>query len=203
MKKAPRVLAINGSYRDKGITDLALEAATRTLRERGAEIDTLLLRHEHIEFCLNCRACTLVEGTQPGECVLDDAMHGIIDRIEQADAYILAVPTNFGSATAVFKRFMERLTPYGYWPLEAAGPKYRKEKLPQKKAMLITSCAAPGIFARVIYSTSRQLKMAAHIIGAKVTGAVYIGLIARQTEPQLPGRARIRTEELAAELVAP
>jgi multimeric flavodoxin WrbA len=202
MDKPTRILAINGSYRDNGITDQALEVAIDTLRGAGAEVDTLLLRKESIEFCLNCRACTHVEGTQPGECVLDDAMHGIIDRIEQADAYIFAVPTNFGSATAVFKRFMERLTPYGFWPRDAIGPKYRKEKLPQKKAMLITSCAAPGIFARVIYSTSRQLKMAAHIIGAKVTGAVYVGLIARQSEPQLPGRARMRTQELAAELVA-
>lgn len=200
MDRTARILAINGSYRDNGITDQALEVAIATLREAGAHVETVLLRKQSIDFCLNCRACTQSEGTDPGECVLDDAMHAIIDKIEAADAYILAVPTNFSSATAVFKRFMERLTPYGYWPWGAMGPKYRKEKLPQKRALLITSCAAPGIFGRVLHGTGRQLKMAAHIIGAKVVGTVYVGLIADQPDAKLPGRAKMRTAELASEL---
>jgi multimeric flavodoxin WrbA len=115
-----RILAINGSYRDNGITDQAIEAATGALLEAGAEVDTVVLRRANIEFCLNCRACTQQEGSGPGECVLDDDMAEIVDRIERADAYVIAAPTNFGSATAVFKRFMERLTVFGFWPCGGA-----------------------------------------------------------------------------------
>jgi len=201
MNNPAKVLLINGSYRSDGITDQASQLAAGVLREHGAVVDELLLREESIEFCLNCRACTLAEGTSPGECVLDDAMHGIIARIEEADAYIFAVPTNFSSATAVFKRFMERLTPYGYWPWGAMAPKNRKQNLPQKKAMLITSCAAPGIFSRVLYGTGRQLRLAAKVIGARVTGTVHVGLIADKPDAALPGRARMRTIELAETLL--
>ena len=128
-------------------------------------------------------------------------MHDIVQKIEDADAYILAVPTNYSSATALFKRFMERLTVYGYWPWGATGPKDRKEHLPRKKALLITSCAAPGIFGRVLYGTGKQLRMVAKIIGAKAIGTVHIGLISDTPDAGLPGRARMRTEELAADLL--
>ncbi|MDJ0700185.1 MAG: flavodoxin family protein [Woeseiaceae bacterium] len=201
MTATTRVLAINGSYRDNGITDQALAAARKILLERGAEVETIDLRRQEIDFCLNCRACTQVEGTDPGTCVIDDGMHDIVRKIEDADAYILAVPTNYSSATAIFKRFMERLTVYGYWPWGATGPKDRKQHLPRKKALLITSCAAPGIFGRVLYGTGKQLRMVAKIIGAKTIGTVYIGLISDTPDAGLPGRARMRTEELAAELL--
>ena len=201
MSSTAKVLAINGSYRDNGITDQAVEAAKNILLDHGVEVETIDLRRQQIDFCLNCRACTQIEGTEPGTCVIDDAMHDIVQKIEEADAYILAVPTNFGSATAIYKRFMERLTVYGYWPWGAMGPKDRKEHVLQKKALLLTSCAAPGIFGRVLYGTGRQLKMTARIIGARVVGTVHVGLIADKPDAGLPGRARMRTEELAAELL--
>lgn len=111
-----RVLAINGSYRDDGITDQAIAAATRALGESGADVETILLRDYPIEFCMNCRACTQEPGDAPGQCVHNDGMRELVEKIEQADAYVLAAPTNLDSVTAVFKRFMERLscTPTGH-----------------------------------------------------------------------------------------
>jgi len=38
MTNATRVLAINGSYRDGGITDQAIALAVRALSESGAEV---------------------------------------------------------------------------------------------------------------------------------------------------------------------
>jgi multimeric flavodoxin WrbA len=43
-------------------------------------------------------------------------MATLVERIEAADAYVFAAPTNFNSLSAVFKRLMERLAVYGYWP---------------------------------------------------------------------------------------
>ena len=133
MTSVHNVLAINGSYRDDGITDQAVEAALAAAAEAGAEVEHVRLREFPIEFCLNCRACTQEPGDAPGKCVHDDRMHDLVQKIEKADAYVLAAPTNFGSATAIFKRFMERLTVYAYWPWGALGPVYRKAKGPQKK----------------------------------------------------------------------
>lgn len=202
MTQATRVLSINGSYRDDGITDQAIEAAAHALRESGAEVETITLRDYPIEFCLNCRVCCQQPGEAPGHCVHNDGMHDLVEKIERADAYIIAAPTNFSSVTAIFKRFMERLTVYAYWPWGAAGPKYRKAKLPTKKAILISSCAAPGLMGRLLYQTQKQLKMTAKIIGARPVGTLFTGLIAGEPEAALPDRMRRRALALANKLAA-
>lgn len=201
MNASTRVLAINGSYRENGITDQAISAAARALEEAGAQVETLELRDKSIDFCLNCRACTQQPGITPGECMIDDAMSEIVDKIEASDAFIFAAPTNFGSVTAVFKRFMERLIVYGYWPWGQAGPKFRKATEPQKKALLITSCAAPGIMGRLTYSTPKQLRYAAKVVGAKPVALVNPGLVSQEPGPVLSKRMIRRTEKLARKLL--
>jgi multimeric flavodoxin WrbA len=128
-------------------------------------------------------------------------MRELLEKIEQADSYILAAPTNLGSVTAVFKRFMERLIAYAYWPWGADAPVYRKAKLPKKKAILISSCAAPGLLGRLAYSTDKQLKMTAQLIGAETLGTLFTGLIAGDGEARLPVRIRRKAETLAKKLM--
>ncbi len=101
-----KILAINGSYRDDGITDQAVEALVWAIKSADAEVELILLREYPIEFCLNCRECTQQAGNLPGKCVQHDGMEALINKIEQADSFILASPTNLGSVTAIFKRFM-------------------------------------------------------------------------------------------------
>jgi len=196
-----RILAINGSYRDDGITDQAVEVMLHALREAGVEVEVILLREYPVEFCLNCRECTQQPGDAPGQCVQQDGMQALINKIEQADGYILAAPTNFGSVTAIFKRFMERLVVYAYWPWDMNAPKLRKANAPRKKAVLISSCAAPGIIGRWMYGTHKQLRTTAEVIGADTVGTLFTGLIAGQPHPGLPHRARARALALTARLV--
>lgn len=196
-----RVLAINGSYRDDGITDQIVETMAQAVTAAGGEIEVVQLRSYPIEFCLNCRECTQQPGTMPGHCVHSDGMAALIDKIESADAYILASPTNFSSVTAVFKRFMERLIVYAYWPWGTATPKFRKAGLPPKKAVLVSSSAAPGILGRWIFATRGQLGITAKTIGATVIGTVFPGLIAKQRNTQVPDKLKTRATALAKRLV--
>lgn len=200
MNHATRVVAINGSYRDDGITDQAIEAAAQSLTASGAKVEAVLLREYPIEFCMNCRACTQEPGERPGHCVQNDGMRELVEKIERADAYILAAPTNLGSVTAVFKRFMERLIVYAYWPWGANAPIFRKAKSPKKKALLISSCAAPGLLGRWFYDTQKQLKYTARIIGAKPVGTVFTGLAAGKPDTEYPERMRRRAATLAQKL---
>ena len=196
-----KVLAINGSYRDDGITDQAVDAIAKTLSAAGAKVEIVLLRDYPIEFCLNCRECTQQPGSAPGVCVQHDAMQALVDKIEQADAYVLASPTNFGSVTAIFKRFMERLVVYAYWTWEMNGPRYRKADQARKKAILVWSCAAPAIMGRLLYQTHKQLRMTAKTIGADSVGAIYTGMISKQPHPALPDHALSKIKALSARLV--
>ena len=196
-----KILAINGSYREDGITDQTVEALAQSVVAAGAEVEIILLRDYPIEFCLNCRLCTQQPGAVPGECMHHDGMQELIEKIERADCYILASPTNFGSVTAIFKRFMERLAVYAYWPWGVNGPHYRKAHTPKKKALLVSSCAAPGIIGRWLFGTDKQLKLTAKTIGAESVGTLFTGMIAKDQHPKLPEGVRAKIKDLAGRLV--
>ena len=195
-----QLLAVNGSYREHGAIDQAVELAVRTASEAGATIEIIHLRDFPIEFCRNCRHCTQVPGETPGECVHQDDMHELIQKIEAADGYILASPTNFYSVTALFKRFMERLVVYTYWPWGSHAPKFRRKKT-TKKAILIASSAAPGFMGRMFYSTVDQLKVTAKTICAKPVGSVFVGSMSKQEHPKLPDKVQERVRTMVRKLV--
>lgn len=195
------ILAINGSYRSGGVTDQVVLTMTKALRDAGVSVETILLREYPLEFCLNCRHCTQLPGVAPGRCVLDDAMGDLLGRIESSRGYILASPTNFGGVTALFKRFMERLIVYAYWPREMSAPRYRKAGAVKKKAALVSSCAAPAILGRFSFHTRQELKAAAKTIGAVPVGMIFTGLVGGDPHPELSKRVKARAARLAAKLV--
>lgn len=197
-----KILVINGSYRDDGITDQAVAVTVEALNQSGAETEIINLRDYPIEFCLNCRECAQAPGESPGKCVLDDGMHALIDKIEAAQGFILAAPTNFGSVTALFKRFMERLVTYTYWPWGKTFPQFRKDKAARKKAMLISSSAAPALMGRWIFGSSKQLRMAARTIGADPVGTLFTGMISMDKHQRLPQKTEDKARKMAAKLLA-
>ncbi len=201
MKRKTRILAINGSYRDDGITDQAVDLMIKMARKKGAKVEHCHLRDYPIEFCLNCRECTLHAGKKPGKSVQDDAMNDLVRKIEEADSFILASPTNFGSVTALFKRFMERLIVYAYWPWASKAPVFRKAKSKRKKAILISSSAAPGLMGRLFFDTNAQLKTTAKTIGADTVGTMFTGMIANSKKPRFPDSARKRAGKLVNRLI--
>lgn len=202
MNARRKILAINGSYREGGVTDQAIADVIRNLENLDVEVEHVRLRETPIEFCRNCRECMQQPGDEPGKCILHDGMADLVEKIEAADAYILAAPTNFYAVTALFKRFAERLAVYGYWPWGKAAPVFRKSKMQKKPALIISSCAAPGIMGRLSYSTNKSLKVAADTVGAKVVGSIVTGLISQKRTPELPGRTRRKVRKLAPRLVA-
>lgn len=131
-----KILAINGSYRKNGVTDQTIEVFGMEANKADIQFEEVILRNYDIGFCTNCRSCTQTPGSKPGICVLDDGMAELITKLEEADAFLLASPTNFGSVTAIYKRFMERLVTYAYWPWDMNAPQYRKAGSERKKRLL-------------------------------------------------------------------
>jgi multimeric flavodoxin WrbA len=197
-----RILAINGSYRTGGITDQAVEEILDKAKDLGADVEQVQLRDYPIGFCVNCRECMQQPGAAPGKCVLNDGMTELIQKIEQADGYVLAAPTNYSAVTALFKRFMERLSPYGYWPWGTNTPTFRKAKGTKKPAIIISSCAAPALLGKLTYGTNQSLKVAAKTMGGKIVGKMITGMISQEAAQELPERARRRARALAPKLAA-
>lgn len=191
-------LIINGSYRENGITDQMTEIAEHTLTQAGHQVEKLYLRNVAIRFCTNCRHCTQTSGKAVGTCIHNDKMAELITKIEMAETFVLAAPTNFGSVTAIFKRFMERLVVFGEWTWGQHAPKMRRSV--KKKAILLSSCAAPAILARWQFDTVKQLKMTARVIGAKPLGNVVAGMIARHPNTQIGEPIKQKVRRLAIKL---
>ena len=172
-----KVVAILGTYRKGGTIDTAVEAILEGARKKRAATHIIYLSDKHIEFCRNCRQCTQEPGPERGRCVQNDDMESILAEIEASDAIVLASPVNFGNTTAVFRRFMERLIGYGYWPWEVATP-HARSRVHTLKAALVASAAAPGFMIPLFGGTRKALRTTAKLLGAKPVASLWIGLSA-------------------------
>jgi putative NADPH-quinone reductase len=194
-----QVVAIVGSYRRSGATESAVEAILEGARTKGAHTRIFRLSEQHIEFCNNCRACTQLEGMERGKCAQEDDLEPMLTEIEAADAVVLASPVNYYNVTAIFRRFLERLLGYAYWPWGMHGPKIRNKQLP-RKAVLVATSAAPGFFIPLTTGAARALRITAQMLGAKPVGKLWIGLTAGEPQPKLSARTLKRARQLGMKL---
>lgn len=188
-----KITAVVGTYRKGQTIDSAVTQLLRAARQHGAEINKIQLLDKNIEFCTNCRKCMQEKISGPRDkCVHNDDMAQILDEIDAADGVVLASPINWFNVTALMKRFIERLTCYGYWPWGSSIPQNRVKKL-TKKAVLIVSSACPEFWGRIFFAGSfKILKAAANCVGAKVVKKIYIGSAATSQKQPLPEKYRKR-----------
>jgi multimeric flavodoxin WrbA len=199
---AKKIVAIVGTYRKGRTIDTAVAEVLRGAREGGATTETIYLVDKHIEFCTNCRSCTQEANVgRRGRCVHRDDLEEILKSVDEAGGLVLASPTNFFNATAIMRRFMERLVGYAYWPWNAkSGPKMRVKKA-DKKAVTITSTACPAFIAKILMPGGRKaLKLTATTLGAKVQTSLFYGLAAQTPEATLPDKARAKAYEAGRRL---
>jgi multimeric flavodoxin WrbA len=194
-----KVVAIVGSYRKDGTIDTAVEAILAGAREKGAVTHTIYLTEQHIEFCRNCRTCVQIPGPERGKCPQQDDLEPILQEIEAADAVVLGSPVNCGNVTAIFRRFMERMIGFGYWPWGQAAPKSRG-KAPRRKAALVASSAMPGFMIPLFTGTMTALRTTAKMLGAKPVGSMCIGLVGGEPHPILQPRTLARARRIGLKL---
>ena len=194
-----RVVAIVGSYRSGGVTDRAVEAVLEGARVLGAQTRTFHLTKQHIEFCRNCRECTQQPGVKRGPCKQQDDLEPMLKEIEAADAVVLASPVNYYNVTAIFRRFLERLLGYVYWPWGQLAPKPRT-RLQPRKAVLVATSAAPGFLIPLATGAARALRITAALLGAKPVGKLWVGLAAGEARHALSARMVERARRLGMKL---
>lgn len=197
-----RVTALVGSYRQGGVIDRAVDEILSAAEAAGAETARIFLPDRRIEFCRNCRSCTQEQGERRGACPLGDEMAAILELIERSDAIVLASPVNFGTVTAVMKRFIERLACYAWWPWGAAAPKLRNRP-PRKRAVVVVSSAAPAVLVRLLDGTAGLLKRASEVLGARTVGTLFIGLAAGSPDRGISKRTAKRARCLGKRLASP
>lgn len=98
-----RVLAIQGSPRKGGNTDLLLEEAIRGALQEGARVQKVVLVDLRISPCLEIYACR-----EKGVCAIQDDMTPLYEAMDRCPRMILASPIFFYSVSATAKAFIDR-----------------------------------------------------------------------------------------------
>ncbi len=96
------ILGICGSPRKKA-TFHVLGYALQNLEESGFETELFTVKGKKINFCIHCDYCLKAK-----ECIFDDDMVQLYDRIEMADGLILATPVYNSGVSAQLKAVMDR-----------------------------------------------------------------------------------------------
>lgn len=102
------ILAIQGSPRRNGNTDVLLDRALDVLREaEQAEVEKTYGRDLDVSGCVECFACQKVKDA-PG-CSIKDDMVGLYDKMLAADLIVFASPVFCWGFTAQLKAILDRL----------------------------------------------------------------------------------------------
>lgn len=98
-----KVVAIVGSPRSGGNTEILARTALDEIQKEGLETELISLAGKKIEPCDGCRGCI-----ETGKCHFNDDFDAVFDRMKEADGIILASPVYYGAATPQMASFMSR-----------------------------------------------------------------------------------------------
>ncbi len=101
------VVAINGSPRKGGNTELLLKAALEPLAKAGWSTELVQIGGRHIQ---GCRACFKCWEKKDNRCVFGgkDVFNEVFAKALEADALLLGSPTYFADVSAEMKAFIDR-----------------------------------------------------------------------------------------------
>jgi len=105
-----KILALIGSPRKGGNTDLLIDEILRSAMKNGHKVEKLYLYDSKILPCRDCRRCKQSESNY--SCSLRDGMQEIYPRLEESDAIVFGTPVYWYGPTAQMKLFIDRLRPF-------------------------------------------------------------------------------------------
>jgi multimeric flavodoxin WrbA len=185
------------------VIDTAVSKVLEGARSIGADTEKIYLTDTAIEFCTNCRKCTIdpTDGIR-GKCVIDDQMAEVLDKIDAADGIVMASPVNFGSVTAITERFIERLSVYAKWKLDGkVRPPTKRIKHKTKRAVVITSSTMPMIMGRILAPrVLGVMKDSVDLMGAKVVGTLWFGMLPAAVDIKLSEKQQNKAFDIGRKL---
>ena len=98
-----KVLLLCGSPRLEGNTAQVLDECAKVLEREGIATETILLGETQIRSCTACGLCS------SGECALDDGLNEIIEKVREADGFVVGTPVYFGTARGDVMAALQRI----------------------------------------------------------------------------------------------
>lgn len=98
-----KVLILSGSPRKAGNSDLLCDQFAKGATEAGHQVEKIRVAEKNIGYCRACYACT-----GSGQCVLQDDMAEVLQKMIVADVLVLASPVYFYAIDAQLKAVIDR-----------------------------------------------------------------------------------------------
>ncbi len=98
-----KVVGISASPRRSGNSEIMLNRALEGSASSGALVEKIVLNELDLKPCQECGGCD-----KTGRCVIRDDMDQIYDKLDKADACIIASPIFFASVSAQAKMMIDR-----------------------------------------------------------------------------------------------
>ncbi len=199
------IIAVCGSYRKNGNTDILLKEAMLGAQNAGASTEIIYLSDYNISFCKGCLTCFNEAQGQVGKCCINDDMTNIIvPKIFKCDGLILGTPSYWSNLSGYMKNFIDRMLVFTY-NHGGCEPSPRLEK--GKKAMLYV---VAGVTYRVssyegihylpletmkIYLRSANIEVVDYLTASEVEGKGDV-----LSQPEIMKKALSQGFELAKKL---
>lgn len=126
------IVVLVGSMRKHGNTDLLAQAFAEGARENNS-VEVVSIADYKVNPCIGCNSCFAREGNQ---CVQNDGMDEIYEKLKVADVVVVASPVYFYGISAGLKAVVDRL----HTPM--------RNKFPIKKLglLLVGAAELPELF---------------------------------------------------------
>lgn len=99
-----KVILLSGSPRKNSNTVDILKVCAEAIEAEGVETEILSLRGMKVQSCIACGKCG-----ETKNCVLNDGLDEIIEKIREADGFIPAAPVYFGTARGDIMAALQRI----------------------------------------------------------------------------------------------
>ncbi|MDR0913238.1 MAG: flavodoxin family protein [Methanobrevibacter sp.] len=99
-----KVILLNSSPRKQSNTKDVLNVCAKAIESQGIEVEIIDLKGKDIKSCIACNKCV-----EKGNCVLNDGLPEIIDKIRNSQGFIPAAPVYFGTARADIMAALQRI----------------------------------------------------------------------------------------------
>lgn len=100
-------LAVNGSPRKGGNTEIMLKGALAPLSEAGWETELVQVGGGKVKGCIACYKCA--ENKDLRCAVKNDMLNEVLEKVLRADAIIFGSPTYFSDVSAEMKGLLDRV----------------------------------------------------------------------------------------------
>ena len=104
-----KLLMVSGSRNRKGQTARAAAALAEGAAHAGCEIESVFLPELHVERCRQCEDDGWGLCRTKQQCVVEDDLASVVEKVRQADVVVFATPVYFSNLSESLRAFLDRL----------------------------------------------------------------------------------------------